>query len=334
MTLPTEFYRNEIMMHDSTTDQTSTIFNEDGYLMISDLHDLKKRFKREKQKLASTTTQNVVEPAPILLNMNELPPPKIHHRKHRRKIRKNAKDANKSPKSPKLHKKHHVKPRRRSQSQLNDSELQKISIKNSSLTPKQNHKSVFPRTKSDIKLIQDLISNPKQKRKCAETALNLQFNKSNSDTRFVSSKHNSHKSKQNNLIDRSVPIIDEKNFNNEVDNKNIISDSTKSALDLLTHGLTPSASPITPLAVEKPIPLVTCADDVTFDQIKQNDFLQKRLKHYRKKHNKQTSSLICPVPNWLSFQVDLISLPNDSAIEQAATKKYHIPDLIKQIKEQ
>ncbi|EAX92979.1 hypothetical protein TVAG_042780 [Trichomonas vaginalis G3] len=317
----------------TTTEENSTIFIEDGLLMISDMKELKKRFKREKLKQTQTQATQVMEPAPMLLNMNDSPKIKKRIIKRKRKLHRTPGNHEKTGKlptppakirecsdfipkldsprrnsnnSPKKHsKKHHKNKHAASLSRL--SPIPKINNDKFDFPPPPKPNSMF-RSSSNNNILNDEHDKVHGHHNRTESA---EFR----ERKGMISKHDS-------MIFFKKPTIP-------------LSASAQASLNLITTGLHRSPMPMIPTIPKVPKPLVTCVDDVTLDATPRNSFSPKTLgKRSTRRKAKSEALLVSPVPQWPQFQVDLLQLPDDSEIELAASKKYNISLLVKSVKEQ
>ena len=108
-------------------------------------------------------------------------------------------------------------------------------------------------------------------------------------------------------------------------------ETTKQSFDLLTSGLKPSPLENMPEKVEKPLPLQT-NDTITIDP-QTNAFTPHKSGRKRKGKKRSNENLYTPIEKWYPFQVNIIDSPDDTKIEEKATKEFDLSTLIKGIKE-
>ena len=112
---------------------------------------------------------------------------------------------------------------------------------------------------------------------------------------------------------------------------------TQKALDIITQGLKPSKDKGKQVVkVKKPLPLQTGQDTITVDQYP-NVFSaksKKQIQESKKDMNQRIENLENASSKSYRFQIDIIMPPNDTKIEENASRKYDISTLLKEIKKE
>ena len=299
-----------------------------------------------------------LSPAPLLLDSTDTPIPKkrIKKRHKKKEAAADAKSVKKAKKAKKLSKElknPHEKTHKSEQKRVSNVEIQLSEIKQDSIllgsaTPRPRKKSLSKAklTSSEENLLKagekkktlsnDAITTPKIKEKRpfdAKSNFSTPIkNRGIDETKSVRSPKR-HKKLIDPELDAVVatPVLDVPEIKT---NGLSMRASTKAALDILTGGLIPVPANELPVKVEKPLPLKTLADMTMTVDNKGNEFSPKPgRKRKSKRSSESKSDHMHPVDNWYAFQIEVIGPPDDTPIEEKATKDFDIIDLTKKVKE-
>lgn len=296
----------------------------------------RRTIKKSKSVNADSFLSNkngIMEPAPMMLQSFEITPKTKKLRRGKKAKGKKSKlskslPLKKSLKEQDQNTKGKAKPTRKSSKDKN----QEIN-----LNPTENlSKSTPIRKKPNKPLVRDSMSVAAVKR-----SKKLQDSKMKDAKSMISNpkkgKKTLRKRKQAKLDNDLMNIVETPVYDvpplKEID----MNSDTQRALDIITQGLKPSKEKIKPtMKVKKPLPLQTNQDTITIDQYP-NVFAtksKKQLNESKKDINQRIEKLENASTNTYRFQIDIIMPPNDTQIEEKASRKYNISNLIKEIKKE